>query len=73
MRKFKPNLTPESHRQSSQLLNHIKDEQFYSTLSTITLQLAREAGVDKNVLDHLSECFSNVKGSSNNKFFSFEK
>jgi len=65
MHKPRSNLMSEANETSSLLLNHIKDEQFYSTLSTITLQLAKETGANKTVIDELSRCFSRVRGSSN--------
>jgi len=39
--KFKPIYHLAESKASSQLLNHIKDEQFYSSLTTIALQLAK--------------------------------
>jgi hypothetical protein len=50
MHKLKSKPSSEPRATSSQLLAHIKDDQFYSTLSTIALQFARETGASQEAL-----------------------
>lgn len=61
MNKSRSKTLSESNQTSFLLLDHIKDDQFYSTLSTITLQFAKEAGVDKGVMNELIKSFSKFR------------